>query len=304
MESTANREVVPLEYSEQLEVIAIPREPSEVPKEPTASRLSRGNAPSTFELFSYTGVPTGRRNTPDPLVASTFHAYHNYMERAEKRTQLSEREKHANDCGTYRDILQELSGADWKKMLLSVTAVQDPRDKAELEDKKKRTIHELEAYLNRAHEAREREKRLKNRLKELKEDPGVDDFSDSEETSSTAKYAYRYVYDLPEVEPKKEEEEPVEAAALPSQTKRKANEIKREAVKRAKMLLLEKKKKKPTPNKPFTSFFTSRQLQYRAKFDELIKKQSRTAQAFGQPVPKMKKTDFDLPAEILPTSKP
>lgn len=285
-----------MEYTEKLDIDTSPGPEGKVAALRKA-RPTHDNS-SSFELFTYTGVSTGRRNTPDPLLTSTFDAYHKHMERAEKRTQMSEREKHASDRENYKGLLQELTGPDWKKVLLSVTAVRDPKNKVELEEKKRRTVNELELYLSRAQEAREREKQLKNRMKEMREDPGVDDFCEEEDSVPGVRYQYKYVYDLPEVKPKLEE--PIEETALPLQSKRKANEIKREALKRAKAIY----EKKTIPIQPFTSFFTGRQRQHRLTFDELLKKSSRTAQAFGRPLPKMKRINFELPAELLPAPKP
>lgn len=255
---------------------------------------------SEFELFSYMGISTGRRNAPDPLVDSQFEPYHKHMERAEKRTQMTEREKLATEREKFKMLKEDLLGADWKKVLLGVTAIRDPDNKIELEEKKGKTIAEINAYLNRFVEAREREKKLRAKQKIQTEDPGVDDFSSSDEectgTGKSTTYRYKYVYDLPgkemiaEIEPE-EISEPV--------PKRKSSEIKRE-VKRVKTAGASRSKPS-VPEKPFVSFFTN--PKHRLKFDQLLKRPHRTAQAFGRPVPTMKKHDFDLPADLKPVKE-
>lgn len=270
-----------------------------------------------FELFSYMGVSTGRRNTPDPLLTSTFEPYHKHMERAEKRTQMTEREKHAGEREKFKTIKQDLNGPDWKKVLLSVTAVRDSRNKLELEEKKDKTIAEIDVYLNKFGEAREREKKLRLIQKSQKEDPGVDDFSESDEemsstttdTSKATRYKYRYVYDLPQAEKEKVKIEIEELPEpLPKVHKRHAinSQPMKDSSKRVKSIskghsttsskdTTVASSNTKTATSPFVSFFAK--PKGRMKFDQLLKKPHRNVQAFGQAIPAMKKSNFDLPEE-------
>lgn len=221
------------------------------------------------------------------------------MERAEKRTQMTEREIYASEREKFRSLKQDLMGPEWKKILLSVTAVRDPRDKTELEEKKTKTIAEIDTFLNKFGEARDLEKKLRARQRDQKEDPGVDDFSASEEEdktgtdeSQTVKYSYRHVYDRPELEkPKSQTELEDDLESFPKHNKRQTDDnlAKGDVVKRFKSAV----KHHPTQSVPFVSFFAN--PKGRLKFDQLLKKSHRSAQAFGRPIPPMKKNVFELP---------
>ncbi|KAF5098497.1 hypothetical protein D0Z00_002019 [Geotrichum galactomycetum] len=162
---------------------------------------------NAFELFTYRDFQTGRRRAADPLTYKPFEAYHTFLERAERRTQTSERERHANELERLTTLLDDLEGPDWRRKLLEVTAIVNPNDRLELELKRERTLDELRVYIAKYQATRSAERRLK-RLKQQRErrggkpghdeDPGVDDFgpaldSDSDEDA----YVYEYVYDLP-----------------------------------------------------------------------------------------------------------
>lgn len=295
--------IVPVEYTEALRIFTDdPNDPPFERKKPIEKKGPIKVGSSEFELFSYMGISTGRRNAPDPLVDSQFEPYHRHMERAEKRTQMTEREKLATEREKFKMLKEDLLGADWKKVLLGVTAIRDPDCKTELEEKKGKTIAEINAYLNRFVEAREREKKLRAKQKNQTEDPGVDDFSSSDEectgTGKTTAYRYKYVYDLPgkEVIAESEPEELSEPMH-----KRKSSEIKRDS-KKVKTASGGTFSSKPSlPKKPFVSFFTN--PKHRLKFDQLLKRPHRTAQAFGRPVPTMKKHDFELPADLNPVKE-
>lgn len=166
---------------------------------------------NAFELFTYRDFQTGRRRAADPLTYKPFEAYHTFLERAERRTQTSERERHANEVERLTTLMDDLEGPDWRRKLLEVTAIVNPNDRTELELKRERTLDELRVYIAKYQATRSAERRLK-RLKQQRErrgssaggkagrdeDPGVDDFgptldSDSDEDA----YVYEYVYDLP-----------------------------------------------------------------------------------------------------------
>lgn len=160
---------------------------------------------NSFELFTYRDYQKGRRRAADPLTYKPFEAYHTFLERAERRTQTSERERHASEVERLTTLLDDLEGPDWRRKLLEVTAIVNPSDRAELDLKRERTLEELRVYIAKYHATRSAERRLK-RLKQQRErsgradhdeDPGVDDFGsalDSDEDEDA--YVYEYVYDL------------------------------------------------------------------------------------------------------------
>lgn len=107
------------------------------------------NQKTVFTLFSYAGIPTGRRHTPDPLAASTFETFHRHMSRVEKRSRLQERERSASEHARLTQIKEELNGSLWKNTLPMVTRVQNARSKAEMDTKKKKTLEEIDYFLKR-----------------------------------------------------------------------------------------------------------------------------------------------------------
>jgi hypothetical protein len=214
---------VSLSKSKKARALAVPPPASPSPVPLVAKNLNGGGSNSSsnpevpikvgsnaFELFTYRDFQTGRRRAADPLTYKSFEAYHMFLERAERRTQTSERERHANEVERLTTLLDDLEGPDWRRKLLEVTAIVNPNDRTELELKRERTLDELRVYIAKYQATRSAERRLK-RLKqqrerrggtggkaECDEDPGVDDFgsaldSDSDEDA----YFYEYVYDLP-----------------------------------------------------------------------------------------------------------
>lgn len=296
-----------MDYSEQLSIVTEEDSTSSEPVKSKEKKSSIRIGNNSFELFSYRGIQTGRRNTPDPLNNPTcYEPYHKHVERAEKRTQMTEREKFATEREKFKILKQDLEGPDWKKVLLGVTAVRDSRNKTECEEKKQKTIKEIDGYLNKFGEAREMEKKLRARQKSQKEDPGVDDFSESDQdetTSKTVRYKYSYVYDLPQpiihkstatTEEEQYEEEYSSPEVLPKPSVRKRHsETSSSSSKRVKSI---SNLSEPVVQGPFVSFFTKPQS--RLRFDQLLHKSHRSAQAFGRPIPSMIKCEFELPDEF------
>ncbi len=110
-------------------------------------------------------------NTNDPLSESTFQTYHRKMERDENRMKEIEKGTIYSDVEKLEDYRYKLSLPDWPRSLSSVTSINNPRDKHELEWKKKRTIEEIDSFLTKLNRLEKKRKWFKAyRLKDDEDD--------------------------------------------------------------------------------------------------------------------------------------
>lgn len=155
---------------------------------------SRSNQKNSFTLFSYAGIPTGRRHTPDPLAASVFEPFHKHMARVEKRSRLQERERSVSEHARLTEIKEELNSPIWKSVLPKITKIQNPRNKTEMETKKKKTLDEIDYFLKRYSQFKNMEKKMVQNanataMASAAAGVGVIDFSSSSNNSSRRKQA-------------------------------------------------------------------------------------------------------------------
>ncbi|VVT48470.1 uncharacterized protein SAPINGB_P001795 [Magnusiomyces paraingens] len=121
---------------------------------------NRNNQRVEFKIFSYAGISTGRRHTPDPLVNATFEPFHKHMERVEKRARQQERERSVNEHEKLKQLKHDLTGPLWRSILPTVTKINNLKDKVEMETKCKKTINEINFFMDRYTKYRQLEKKM------------------------------------------------------------------------------------------------------------------------------------------------
>lgn len=120
---------------------------------------------TSFEMFTYSGISTGRRHTPDPLTSSAaaFEPFHRHMSRVEKRTRFQERERSNIEHHKFEEMKEGLEGPLWRTILPTITKIDNPRDKKEMEKKCKQSLDEIQYYLDRYERYKKMEKRILGR---------------------------------------------------------------------------------------------------------------------------------------------
>lgn len=167
---------VPLSDSNKHTLFTVPvSTPSSISSLPSSSSLlpkstiahsatntnSSTNRKTVFTLFSYAGIPTGRRHTPDPLAADSFELFHKHMSRVEKRSRFQERELSVSEHARLAEIKEELNNNQlWKSVLPTVTRIKNPRSRLEMEEKRKKTLDEIGYYLKRYSQFKALEKKV------------------------------------------------------------------------------------------------------------------------------------------------
>lgn len=122
-----------------------------------------------FELYSYAGVNTGRRHAPDALLDAAFEPFHKHMARVEKRARQVERERSVSEHSRFKQIKQDLTGSLWQAVLPTVTKINNIKDKAEMEVKRKKTVEEIDFFMARYTRYKFMEKKMLQSIIEIEE---------------------------------------------------------------------------------------------------------------------------------------
>lgn len=239
----------------------------------------------------------------DPLGEHVYLKAHQKAERHEKQMKNGDKERAQHEKYQLERLLEELRGPDWLKTL-GISGITDT-EKKRYEPKRSLFIKETRALIEKFKRWKEEEKRRKiERQQQLLEELEAEE-DEAENTSPKPPRKQKSKADT---------DSRSRAGSYPVQqhiekSGSDVNEIDQMAsqqlLEEAKLASAQKKQKPqtqppstPTPvtEKPFTSFF---EKQYIRDAAVAGRQRGRSVYAFGQQIPELEETEFELPQSIL-----
>jgi Something about silencing, SAS, complex subunit 4 len=253
------------------------------------------------KVLDLSNVATGsRRYKKDPLNSDLFFQAHKRPERHEKQMRNIEKERAQHEKVQLDRLLEELKGPDWLR-IMGISGITESEKKL-YEPKRVLFVREITAMIEKFKQWKEEEKRRKIEREQalLAEEEEIKEESEVEEVQEE------------EIEEEIEDEEEgqdspsVSPGADPPPSVNDLDALAaRQLLQEADSATNQSKKPfgtlpplppKPTPYRPFTSFYSKKHLRDAAVAGH---RRSRTLTAFGEPVPEMEDQDFELPDSIL-----
>ena len=223
-------------------------------------------------------LPTIDRNTranlEDPLGDEIYAKAHRRAERQEKQLRNIEKERAMHEKVQLERLLDSLKGHDWLKVM-GISGVTDGEKKS-WEPKKDYFIREVEILLEKFREWKEEEKRRKTE----REERLLAEEEDEEKSQTMSDDGPPNDSDVDACAARQLHEEAVSATGRQARSRKPAPKV----------------TEHPLIQKPFTSFYEKPHLREAALGKH---RRGRTRLAFGQPLPDIKKKDFELPQDIL-----
>jgi hypothetical protein len=242
----------------------------------------------------------------DPLHNDIFLHAHKRPERHEKQMRNIEKERAQHEKFQLDRLLEELKGPDWLRVM-GISGITESEKKL-YEPKRALFVREITAMITKFKQWKEEEKRRKIEREqallaeeeELKEEFMQED--DGEEIEEEIEVGDSEV----DAEPEEDEQSvSVSPGADPPSFNDSDVLAARQLLQEAKSATSRGKKalgmlppfpSEAMPYRPFTSFYNKKHLRDAAVAGH---RRSRTLTAFGEPVPEMEDTDFELPDSIL-----
>ncbi|KAK8162771.1 something about silencing, SAS, complex subunit 4-domain-containing protein [Phyllosticta citrichinensis] len=214
--------------------------------------------------------------TSDPLGDDVFFKAHRRAERKEKQLRNIEKERAMHEKVQLERLLDGLLGHDWLKVM-GITGITDS-EKKEYEPKRDYFIAEVRALVDKFRVWKEEEKRLRVEKEQAQHAKG-------------------------------EEEDDVEDEVVPDSSDEDAGaarQLQQEAISASGSSASKPKPppapvykwwlREPSPEKPFTSFYSKPHLRAAALGQQ---RHGRNVTAFGQPIPELPEQEFCLPDDFI-----
>lgn len=231
-----------------------------------------------METYDYSSYGTGQnKQQRDPLTDEIYIPYHRRMERTEKRVQNVEKDQSALDLDHLSNLVKLLNEETcWRKHIMKLVLISDEDTDEDLQKKRELALGELQGYFAKYH--RWKSKMALQRQKEARMRQKIKSKMINSEERQRKKEAKR-------------------------ELKRKA-QAEEEARQQQKKQKIEKQIAKESQ---FVSFYRrdgGDKYRVHPKFDQLIKRNHRNVEAFGQPFPLMIKRDFFIPISWVEQFRP
>ncbi|KAK7545641.1 something about silencing, SAS, complex subunit 4-domain-containing protein [Phyllosticta citricarpa] len=214
--------------------------------------------------------------TNDPLGDDVFFKAHRRAERKEKQLRNIEKERAMHEKVQLERLLDGLLGHDWLKVM-GVTGITDS-EKKEYEPKRDYFIAEVQALVDKFRVWKEEEKRL--RVEKEQAQQAKDDEEDDAEDEAV---------------PDSSDEDAGAARQLQqeaiSASGSSASKLKPPPAPVYRWMFRE-----PSPEKPFTSFYSKPHLRAAALGQQ---RHGRSVTAFGHPIPELPEQEFSLPDDFI-----
>ena len=217
-------------------------------------------------------------NMDDPLNDAVYLKAHRRAERKEKQLRNIEKERAMHEKLQLERLLEGLKSYDWLKVM-GITGVTDSEAK-KYEPKRNYFISEVKALVDKFRFWKEEEKRLKVEKEQAQQAREEADEEGDQEEGEVASSG----------EPPSSEIDASAARQLQLEADSASNRWPRLKFK------LSAADRQPSPEKPFTSFYSKPHLRDAALGRN---RHGRTALAFGYPVPEFDEREFSLPKDYL-----
>lgn len=146
-----------VDYGRPLKLVSrkpLPAKEELVESKDTNNEVSEG----TDQLTKRKSAPKVSATARDPLPDELYIVIHRRRQREERRLQILEKDKNAMEMDRLASYLEKLQSPLWRKEISKITYIRDMNDSAELEKMKELTVKEIEAYLERYKQWRQRER--------------------------------------------------------------------------------------------------------------------------------------------------
>lgn len=204
----------------------------------------------------------------DPLSEDHFVVYHRRMEREEKRMQSIERERSLGEVDRVLAQRGILTGPSWRNDIRYITRITDTDDETAIDFKRRLTLQEIEAYLQKYRDWKKREALVKAQKRA------------GGSQGNPLAYVFGGTLDTPDETSGESDNDSVSDS---SESEHEQTPVPSPELQRPDII----------PVKPFTSFY--KDPRKRPRFDVLVKRPARTTHAFGCEIPHMLRRDFEIP---------
>lgn len=240
----------------------------------TTAKLPECNM-ERYDYSSFSSLP--KKQQQDPLADEVYIPYHRRMERTEKRVQNVEKEQSALDLDHLSNLVKLLNeDTCWRKHIGKLVLISDKDRDEDLQKKRELALRELQGYF--AKYQRWRSKMALQRQKEARMRQKAKSKMINGEERKRKKEAKREL-----------------------KRKAQAEEEARQQQKR------QKTEKQLAKESQFVSFHKNDggdKYKVHLKFDQLIRRNHRSVEAFGQAFPLMIKRDFSIPMSWVEQFRP
>lgn len=247
----------------------------------------------------------------DPLADARYLKAHQKAERHEKQMKNGDKERAQHEKYQLERLLEELRGPDWLKTL-GISGITDT-EKKRYEVKRALFIRETKALIDKFRRWKEEEKRRKQEKQQhlLEEIEAEADGRHDEDRASSSTLRKRLRKTGPESRSRsRANSQPLSTSAERGPDSSEIDALaSQQLLEEAKFASLQRRKlttqtspRPPVPllphvfTKPFTSFFEKRHIRDAAVSG---RNRGRKIYAFGQELPELDDTDFELPHAIL-----
>jgi hypothetical protein len=258
------------------------------------------------KVLHFSNVAEGfRRSKRDPLHNEIFLRAHKRPERHEKQMRNIEKERAQHEKFQLDRLLEELKGPDWLRVM-GISGITESEKKL-YEPKRALFVREITAMIDKFKKWKEEEKRRKIEREQalLAEDDVKEESVEEEDDGEEVEEEIEVAESEEDDEPEEEQSVSVSPGADPSSINDLDVLAARQLLQEAKSATSRGKKAlglfsplppESIPYRPFTSFYNKKHLRDAAVAGH---RRSRTLTAFGEPVPEIEDTDFELPDNIL-----
>uniref|UniRef100_A0A060SWK2 ARAD1A05698p n=1 Tax=Blastobotrys adeninivorans TaxID=409370 RepID=A0A060SWK2_BLAAD len=146
-----------VDYGKPLKLVSrkpLPAKEELIESNDTSNEMTEGIDQVTIRK----SAPKMSATTRDPLPDELYIVIHRRRQREERRLQILEKDKNAMEMDRLASYLEKLHSPLWRKEIGKITYIRDMNDCAELDKMKELTIKEIEAYLERYKQWRQRER--------------------------------------------------------------------------------------------------------------------------------------------------